>query len=198
MLRYTINFLFALALAFLPLKVMASDWQLDNDSSRLSFGSIKKTSVGESHYFSNLKGSVNAAGKAQIQVELSSVQTGIDIRDERLKEHVFKIASWPQATLAMDVDITSLTALKPGEMMVLEDVDTNVSIAGANSEITSSIVVTSLSSTRIMVQPDFIVMLDAEDFNLEAGVEVLRELADLSSVATIVPVSYRFVFERLN
>ena len=198
MLKNTVNFLFALALVFLPLKAMASDWQLDNDSSRLSFGSIKKTSVGESHYFSNLKGSVNAAGKAQIQVELSSVQTGIDIRDERLKEHVFKADSWPQATLAMDVDITSLTALKPGEMMVLEDVDTNVSIAGANSEITSSIVVTSLSSTRIMVQPDFIVMLDAEDFNLEAGVEVLRELADLSSVATIVPVSYRFVFERLN
>ncbi|WP_417454354.1 YceI family protein [Kiloniella sp.] len=198
MLKNTVNFLFALALVFLPLKAMANDWQLDNDSSRLSFGSIKKTSVGESHYFSNLKGSVNAAGKAQIQVELSSVQTGIDIRDERLKEHVFKIASWPQATLTMDVDITSLTALKPGEMMVLEDVDTNVSIAGANSEITSSIVVTRLSSTRIMVQPDFIVMLDAEDFNLEAGVEVLRDLADLSSVATVVPVSYRFVFERLN
>ncbi|WP_417430377.1 YceI family protein [Kiloniella sp.] len=198
MLKNTVNFLFAAVLVFLPLKAIASDWQLDNDSSRLSFGSIKKTSVGESHYFSNLKGSVNAAGKAQIQVELSSVQTGIDIRDERLKEHVFKADSWPQATLAMDVDITSLTALKPGEMMVLEDVDTNVSIAGANSEITSSIVVTRLSSTRIMVQPDFIVMLDAEDFNLEAGVEVLRELADLSSVATIVPVSYRFVFERLN
>ncbi|WP_085908790.1 YceI family protein [Kiloniella majae] len=198
MLKYTINFLLAFALVALPLKAMANGWQLDNDSSRLSFGSIKKTSVGESHYFPNLKGSVSAEGKAQIEIELSSVQTGIDIRDERLKEHVFKVASWPQATLTMDVDIASLIALKSGEMMILEDVDTNVSIAGATSEITSSIVVTRLSPTRIVVQPDLIVMLDAEDFNLEVGVEVLRELADLSSVSTVVPVNYRFVFERLK
>ncbi|WP_085901388.1 YceI family protein [Kiloniella majae] len=198
MLKYTINFLLAFALVALPLKAMANGWQLDNDSSRLSFGSIKKTSVGESHYFPNLKGSVSAEGKAQIEIELSSVQTGIDIRDERLKEHVFKVASWPQATLTMDVDIASLVALKSGEMMILEDVDTNVSIAGATSEITSSIVVTRLSPTRIVVQPDLIVMLDVEDFNLEVGVEVLRELADLSSVSTVVPVNYRFVFERLK
>ncbi|WP_085904237.1 YceI family protein [Kiloniella majae] len=198
MLKYTINFLLVFALVALPLKAMANGWQLDNDSSRLSFGSVKKTSVGESHYFPNLKGSVSAEGKAQIEIELSSVQTGIDIRDERLKEHVFKVASWPQATLTMDVDIASLIALKSGEMMILEDVDTNVSIAGATSEITSSIVVTRLSPTRIVVQPDLIVMLDAEDFNLEVGVEVLRELADLSSVSTVVPVNYRFVFERLK
>ncbi|KLN59259.1 hypothetical protein WH96_18250 [Kiloniella spongiae] len=195
MLRYTINFLFALALVFLPLKVMASDWQLDNDSSRLSFGSIKKASVGESNYFTNLKGGVSAEGKAQIQIELASVQTGIDIRDDRLKEHVFKVVSWPQATLSMDVDMVSLATLKPGEIRVLEDVDTNVSIAGADSEITSSLIVTRLSPTRIMVQPDLVVMLDAEEFNLEGGVEILRELAELSSISTAVPVSYRFVFE---
>ncbi|KKJ76458.1 hypothetical protein WH95_13365 [Kiloniella litopenaei] len=198
MLKSTINFLFALALVALPLKAMASDWQLDNDSSRLSFGSIKKTSVGESHYFPNLKGRVSAEGKAQVEIELSSVQTGIDIRDDRLKEHVFNVASWPQATVSIDVDIASLTALKPGEMTTLEDVDTKVSIAGNSSDVTSSIVVTRLSPTRIMVQPDFVVMLDAEEFNLESGVEILRELAELSSVSTVVPVNYRFVFDRIE
>lgn len=198
MLRYTINFLFALALAFLPLKVMASDWQLDNDSSRLSFGSIKKASVGESNYFSNLKGGVSAEGKAQIQIDLASVETGVDIRNDRLKEHVFKVASWSEASLSMEVDLASLEALKPGEIMVLEDVDTSVSIAGVESEVTSSVVATRLSPTRIMVQPDLVVMLDAEVFNLEGGVEILREIMELSSISTAIPVSYRFVFDRLK
>jgi len=198
MLRYTINFLFALALVFLPLKVMASDWQLDNESSRLSFGSIKKASVGESNYFSNLKGGVSAEGKAQIQIDLASVETGVDIRNDRLKEHVFKVASWPEASLSMEVDLASLEALKPGEIMVLEDVDTSVSIAGVESEVTSSVVATRLSPTRIMVQPDLVVMLDAEEFNLEGGVEILREIMELSSISTAIPVSYRFVFDRLK
>ncbi|WP_120496110.1 YceI family protein [Kiloniella sp. EL199] len=198
MLKYTINFLFTLALILLPLKVTASDWQLDNDSSRLSFGSIKKASVGESNYFSDLKGGVNAEGKATIQIELASVQTGIDIRNDRLKEHVFKIASWPQASLAMDVDMASLSNLKSGEVKILEDVDTSVSIAGVESEITSSVVVTRLSPTRIMVQPDLLVMLDAEEFNLEGGVEILREIMELSSISTAIPVSYRFVFEQIK
>ncbi len=196
MLRRGFKLLLTLLAFSFPIESFADDWSLDNDSSRLSFGSIKKASVGESHYFTHLKGTVLSTGQAKVQVDLASVQTGVDIRDERLEEHVFKTALWPEAVISLNVDIKAATALKLGQTMVIEDADTTITIAGVESEITSSLVVTRLSKNRIMVQPDVVIMMDGEDFGLESGVEVLREIMELSSISTAIPVSYRFVFMR--
>lgn len=37
----------------------AAGWTIDNDTSRIQFGSIKKDGVGESHYFKEISGGVS-------------------------------------------------------------------------------------------------------------------------------------------
>ncbi|MEM6307186.1 MAG: cytochrome C, partial [Pseudomonadota bacterium] len=68
----------------------AGGWTLDNDTSKVQFGSIKKDYVGESHFFENMSGTVSDDGMVSVAIDLTSVQTWIDIRNERMIEHVFK------------------------------------------------------------------------------------------------------------
>ena len=53
-----------------------ADWQLDNESSRLSFISTKATHITEVNRFRGLRGSVEDDGKVRLQVELETVETG--------------------------------------------------------------------------------------------------------------------------
>ena len=71
-------------LIFFSLTVQAQ-YQLDEGESSLYFVSIKKNKIGEVHSFSQLAGSINDKGFASIRVNLASVKTHIEIRDERMR-----------------------------------------------------------------------------------------------------------------
>ena len=63
----------------------AAHWELDNNSSTLSFVTVKADHVGEVHTFDQLSGDINDDGSVQITIELASVNTLIDIRNERMQ-----------------------------------------------------------------------------------------------------------------
>lgn len=93
----------------------ADTWALDSANSRLAFGSIKKNTVGEVHGFAALGGTVDADGNVALEIGLASVETNIEIRNERMNEHVFEGA--PVATLSASMDMAEFAALAPGGIM---------------------------------------------------------------------------------
>ena len=60
-------------------------WHLVNEESRLTFVSIKAGDVAEVHTFNTMTGTVTADGGATIEVSLDSVDTAIELRDERMR-----------------------------------------------------------------------------------------------------------------
>jgi len=64
-------------------------WNLSNADSKVAFGSVKADVVGEVHQFGSVSGNMNDNGVATIEIDLASVNTNIDIRNERMQEHVF-------------------------------------------------------------------------------------------------------------
>ena len=78
-----VRLLMAIGLLTLSLVTQAR-WQLDSDASNLSFISIKNGTIVETHTFSTLSGEVGNDGNAAVIIALSSVQTLIPIRDERM------------------------------------------------------------------------------------------------------------------
>lgn len=68
----------------------AQTWTLDGAASHLAYGSIKKDKIGEVNSFSGLSGTVDETGKAKVTIDLTTIETSIDIRNERMLEHVFK------------------------------------------------------------------------------------------------------------
>ena len=69
-----------------------ADWAL-SDSSRIGFVSIKNNSIGENNAFERVSGSISASGEVSLSVDLSSVETGVGIRNERLQKMLFEVAS---------------------------------------------------------------------------------------------------------
>ena len=106
------------ALTLCASTVFAADWTLDAESSRLAFGSVKNSYIGEVHTFENLAGAVSDDGTVTVTIPLTDVQTNIDIRNERMGEHVFEGAA--SASLTAKIDMDAVDDLRPGNSTVLD------------------------------------------------------------------------------
>ena len=172
----------------------SAHWELDNNSSTLSFVTVKADHVGEVHTFDQLSGEINDDGSVQITIELASVNTLIDIRNERMQNMLFETNLFPQATISGEIDLDAVAAMDAGVSQAIS-VDFDLAIHGESSSYTADVLVTRTESGVLAstVKP-IIVMADTH--GLVSGVEALREVAGLPSISRAVPVSFNVVFEQ--
>ena len=172
----------------------AAHWELDNNSSTLSFVTVKADHVGEVHTFDQLSGDINDDGSVQITIELASVNTLIDIRNERMQNMLFETNLFPQATISGQIDLDAVAEMDAGVSQAIS-VDFDLAIHGESSSYTADVLVTRTESGVLAstVKP-IIVMADTH--GLVSGVEALREVAGLPSISRAVPVSFNVVFEQ--
>ena len=172
----------------------AAHWELDNNSSTLSFVTVKADHVGEVHTFDQLSGDINDDGSVQITIELASVNTLIDIRNERMQNMLFETNLFPQATISGEIDLDAIAEMAAGGSQAIS-VDFDLAIHGERSSYTADVLVTRTESGVLAstVKP-IIVMADTH--GLVSGVEALREVAGLPSISRAVPVSFNIVFEQ--
>lgn len=172
----------------------AAHWELDNNSSTLSFVTVKADHVGEVHTFDQLSGDINDDGSVQITIELASVNTLIDIRNERMQNMLFETNLFPQATISGEIDLDAVAEMDAGVSQAIS-VDFDLAIHGESSSYTADVLVTRTESGVLAstVKP-IIVMADTHA--LVSGVEALREVAGLPSISRAVPVSFNVVFEQ--
>ena len=172
----------------------AAHWELDNNSSTLSFVTVKADHVGEVHTFDQLSGDINDDGSVQITIELASVNTLIDIRNERMQNMLFETNLFPQATISGEIDLDAVAEMDAGVSQAIS-VDFDLAIHGESSSYTADVLVTRTESGVLAstVKP-IIVMVDTH--GLVSGVEALREVAGLPSISRAVPVSFNVVFEQ--
>ena len=169
----------------------AETWTLDGDASRIAYGSIKKDTVGEVNSFSGLSGTVDASGKADITIDLTSLETNIDIRNERMLEHVFRGAGEAQLTAQLDMD--DVKGLGVGEMAVV-DVEGALSMLGVSTELDLEMLVVRLGETRVMAVSNDMVFVGTEELGVDAGIDKLMEIAKLPGITRTAPVTLRLVF----
>lgn len=185
----------------LPLLVASqisfADLVLDNSVSQLNFGSIKNSSVAELHRFTTLSGSVDKDGKALIEIDLASVDTRINIRDKRMKEHLFDVGQFPKAVFSSEIDVENIDKMAVGEIQQRR-LKGKLDLHGneAPVEVLVRIVKTTGGAfTAYTVEPVFI---GAEDFDLGPGVDKLLELAGLKSIARAIPITFSVVFREAD
>jgi hypothetical protein len=168
-------------------------WQLDGESSRLTFVTTKVTNVAEVNRFRSLRGSVGDDGKVQLQVPLETVDSGIPLRDERLRKQLFAVDKFASAQISAQLDTAPLLTLAAGAQMELR-LPLTVTLHGHSQSYNSELLVTRLDDRRFQVVTLAPLVLNAEDFDLAAGIETLRQLAGLKSISLAVPVSAVLIF----
>ncbi|MFL0797681.1 MAG: YceI family protein [Cellvibrionaceae bacterium] len=172
-----------------------ANWSLENSESTLSFVSTKKSAVGEVHHFKSINGTVSEKGEIAIEIDLSSVETGIGIRNDRMKAMLFNVAKFAKAHVTANVDKQKLDALAVGEAYV-DTVAFTVSLHGLSQYLTSKIKVVKLKEGKILASSVQPIVINAGQFGLDAGIEKLREVAGLPSISTAVPVMFDLAFKR--
>lgn len=162
---------------------------LDNALSSLSFVSIKKGSVGEAHHIKKLSGSISHSGELNVNLHLDSVDTKIEIRDTRMKRHVFE-EGYFTATIKANVGDSIPTA---GVAKVMGEGTLNMH--GVSKTLPVEVVITN-TGNNVVISTATPIIIKASDFGMEAGVKKLQELAKLPSVATAVPVNFVLTFSK--
>lgn len=170
-----------------------SAWQLNNDSSHISFISTKKSDIAEIHSFKRLAGSISDDAKASFTIDLSSVTTGIEIRDTRLQEMLFETGLYPKATFTADVSMLKLEQLQQGmtQQLMLQG---ELSLHGMKKKLTVDTLVSKLNTNTLLVVSRAPFIINAADFSLAEGVLKLKDVAKLASISNAVPVSFVLQF----
>ncbi len=170
-------------------------WTLDNDTSQVSFVSVKAADAGEVHRFTEISGELSADGKASVTIQLASVDTLIPLRDERMRELLFQTNLFPTASLSTIIDMDALNAIEPGDSM---DMAANLTLElhGQKLSLAAEMIVARLGDHRLMVSSRKPVIVNAASVDLVNGIEALREIANLPSISKAVPVSFVLTFNQ--
>lgn len=170
-----------------------ADWYLDNESSRLSFVTTKNTDVAEVQRFLVLHGKVDSKGAAQLEVELESINSGIPLRDERMRNELFEIKTFPDAVINAQINLQPINDLAPGAQYELR-LPLSVTLHGKTQTYSAELLATRLDDRRFQVVTLEPLVVHAEDFDLLPGVAALRKAAGLSQISLSVPVGAVLIF----
>ncbi|MNX58312.1 YceI-like domain protein [compost metagenome] len=170
-----------------------ADWYLDGESSRLSFVSTKNANVSEVQRFLVLHGKVDPQGLAQVEVELESINSGVPLRDERMRKELFQVERFPDALITTKIDLRPINDLAPGAQLELR-LPLMVDLHGKQHQYQAELLATRLDDRRFQVVTLEPLVINAEDFDLAPGLETLRKLAGLSAISLSVPVGAVLIF----
>ena len=163
-----------------------ADWTV-SDSSRIGFVSIKNNRIGENNAFERVSGSISESGEVAVSVDLSSVETGIGIRNERLQKMLFEVASFPTASIDAALSDSQIAALRAGGARA-ESVSVNIRLHGKTVSKTANVSVSS-SGGDVRVTTTQPIVITAQEFGLESGVAALQQIAGLNAISRSIPVT---------
>jgi hypothetical protein len=192
------RFAFAAALStVLALPALAgghANWTAVDGFSQVAFGSVKNDDNGEVHHFNGVTGSVTESGELTVSVDVTSVETYIDIRNERMVEHVFDKGA-ATATLTGQIDMEALNGMAVGETKIME-IEGTLAFAGAENKVYPNMLIARLAEDRVLVTTADFLMISTADLGITAGIDTLMELAGLDGITRVTPVSIRMIFEK--
>ncbi|MEM8696599.1 MAG: YceI family protein [Pseudomonadota bacterium] len=178
-----------------PAPLTEDAWALDNSASELSYVTIKEDEIAELNAFEELSGSVSPDGAASIEIDLASVNTGVDIRDERMRDILFVVTDHPTATVTAEIDPASFESLGVGGSTGTT-IDGTLSLTGIDAPVRGDVTVTRVGPDRVLVVSDAPIIVEARRFELLDGLAQLQDIVELSSITPVVPVSFSLTFQR--
>ncbi|MEO0462827.1 MAG: YceI family protein [Pseudomonadota bacterium] len=170
-------------------------WSVDAEASSLSYVSVKSGEIAEPNTFSGLSGSVSPDGTAALEIDLASLETGVDIRNERMRDIFFEVADHPAATITAKLDPAAFGALAMGESTV-QPLKATLTVKGIEAPVDTKVTVTRIAQDRVLATSTEPVIVYADALELTEGLAQLQELAGLPSITPAVPVTFTIVFER--
>lgn len=170
-----------------------ADWTLDAGNSNISYGTVKNDMIGESNTFKTISGYLNNNGQINIDIDLASIDTLIEIRDGRMRDIVFKVSENTTAKLRGDINLKDHDNQEIGTSRVIETTF-SLEFVGQKIDHDVKLLVTRLAENKVMVTPHGVMFIDADDYDLLDAIEILRNLAGLDTIASVISMGFYLTF----
>ncbi|GAA6183924.1 YceI family protein [Aliiglaciecola sp. NS0011-25] len=171
-----------------------ASWTLDNDSSTVNFISTKNEHISEIHHFTKLSGKLSDSGQLQAAVQLSSVETNIAIRNERMQTYLFDVKNTPEATITAQLP-ESVMGMGAGTSAMVT-LDTNITIKGKSAPYSVELSISKDDDGSFHATTVKPVLIKAANHDLDPGIAKLQELAGLKSIGLTVPMTFSVTFNQ--
>ena len=171
----------------------APDWTLDPAQSTLTYQSVKKNTIVETNTIRNITGGITPEGKATITFDLNSVDTGVDLRNVRMRFLFFETFQYPTATVTAKVD-PALFADLPATRRMVVPLTVKLSLHGVEKELATKVAVTMVTDTLVSVASQAPVAVQVADFGLLPAIEKLERAANVTNIVPTASVSFDFIF----
>lgn len=172
-----------------------SSWNLLADESKINYVSIKNNNLMENNSFEILEGSVNLDGSAEFLINLNSVNTDNDIRDERLRKILFKTETYPIAKVTSLINLFDYEKLSVGSS-IIKNYNFTITFQGLTRSFEAKMEIFRLGTNKVLVKNIDPVIIDGSDYGLHTEFKQLQQLAGLDSIVPVVPVTVSLLFER--
>ena len=184
---------FTIALALTLSSLSFADWSLQQPSN-IHFLTTKNTHITEVHHFKKFDATINKSGLAKLTIDLTSVDTRIAIRDERMQEHLFETSRFSQASFEAEIPTAILTQASNGQQIQFE-LKGKISLHGEQAQASCTVMISPNNDETITVSSITPLLIDAASFNLVAGINKLTEIAGLKSITYTVPLTFNLLFK---
>lgn len=171
-----------------------ANYLLDENASSLYFLSTKNINITETHTFDSISGTLSASGHLQIDIDLSSVNTLIPIRNERMQNMLFNVSEHATATYTANVDKALLTL--PVGTAKRVTVEGDLTISGISQKVSFEVLIVRLNNGNISATTLKPTVLNAAQFDLGTGIEALREIAKLAQISSTIPLTFSIEFTK--
>jgi outer membrane protein OmpA-like peptidoglycan-associated protein len=171
----------------------ATGWSLDPTVSTLTYQSVKKGTVVETNKIRNISGTLSPEGDAKLSFDLNSVDTGVDLRNVRMRFLFFETFQYPNAEITAKVDPAAFADL-PNKRRMVVPLPFTLSLHGVQKELKADVVVTMVSDAMVSVASNAPVAVNAADYGLLPNIEKLQQAANVSSIVPTASVSFDLVF----
>jgi outer membrane protein OmpA-like peptidoglycan-associated protein/polyisoprenoid-binding protein YceI len=170
-------------------------WRLDLGSSSLTFQSVKKGTIVETSKFATLDGTIGPDGQARVDVVLESVDTGVDLRNVRMRFLFFETYKYPVATISAAIDPAVLQEL-PQKRRMRMDISYKIDLHGVVKDMKSPVVVTLIDNDTVSVASAAPIIIAVADFGLAENITKLEQAVGNITITPSTSVSFDFVFDR--
>jgi OmpA-OmpF porin, OOP family len=172
----------------------AQEWLLNSAASHFYMETEKANAIFEVHQFSGLEGGITKEGDASVKIDLTSVSSGVDVRDVRMRFLLFETYKYPYAEITAKLDMSALQALLT-TTRITYPLKVTVALHGVTKDFDTPVTVTRLSDKAVSVATIKPIVVKTDDFDLTPNIAKLSAAVNGTVIATGATITFDLLFE---
>jgi polyisoprenoid-binding protein YceI len=169
-----------------------ADWVLNPQNANFTFVTTKAVTNTETQRFTKLDGSVSKDGFIDVAIDLSSVETGVGIRNERMISMLFEIGHYSKYARFTGQAPDGLIQLAKKNGVAKANIDGLLEMHGVKQAQKISVMIFS-EKQNLWVTTSQPILIGASNFGMTGGIEALKNIVALPSINDVI--SANFVLE---